>query len=153
MALQPPFRNPYKFAVLDWCSGWDSPVANTDTSRPPCCRFYIPVETGGTSTRTHHSNRLAVASSCPALFRSGARSLYQLACGNLRLLRLRASFRRKEETWFRTRFPAEPTENLPHGFFAKAKPTRNSSVAHPLGFEAKNSPIPLMVSLMPGRAA
>ena len=39
-------RHLYKSAVLDWFSGWDSPVANADRSRPPCGRFYIPVETG-----------------------------------------------------------------------------------------------------------
>src|SRR5258708_3408962 len=46
----------YKSA-FDWFSGWHSPVANADRSRPPGCRFYIPVETGGSKvTRSRKQN-------------------------------------------------------------------------------------------------
>ena len=51
-------RHLYKSAVLDWFSGWDSPVANADRSRPPCCRFHIPVETGGTKVTSRVSKIL-----------------------------------------------------------------------------------------------
>jgi len=64
-------RHLYKSAVLDWFSGWDSPVANADRSRPPCCRFHIPVETGGTkvTSRVNKSFRRVLRDWQPRLKR------------------------------------------------------------------------------------
>ena len=66
---------------------------------------------------------------------------------------MRISFWQEGEIWFRSRFPAEPTETLADRFFAEAKPTGNPSIPHPLGFEAENSLVSLMVFLAPGRTA
>src|SRR5260370_11597305 len=66
---------------------------------------------------------------------------------------LRISFWQEGEIWFRIRFPAEPTETLADRFFTEAKPAGNPSITHPLGFEAENSLVSLMVFLAPGRNA
>ena len=58
---------------------------------------------------------------------------------------------REGETWFRTRFPAEPTETLAHGFFAKAEPAGNPTIAHLLRFETENGAVSLMEFLVHGR--
>jgi len=49
--------------------------------------------------------------------------------------------------------PAESTETLPHGFFTEANPTRNPSIAHPLGFKAEDGLVSLRGFLVPGRTA
>jgi hypothetical protein len=64
---------------------------------------------------------------------------------------LRTCFRQEGETCFRTRFPAEPTETFAHGFFAKAEPAGNPTIAHLLGFEAENGAVSLMEFLVHGR--
>jgi len=50
------------------------------------------------------------------LFGNGGWSLEHRACRNHGQLYLRTCFRQEGETWFRTRFPAEPTETLAHAF-------------------------------------
>jgi len=65
-----------------------------------------------------------------------------------RQLYLRTCFRQEGETCFRTRFPAEPTETLAHGFSTKAKPAGNPTIAHLLGFEAEDGAVSLMEFLV-----
>jgi hypothetical protein len=77
----------------------------------------------------------------------------RLGGGNHGQLYLRTCFRQEGETCFRTRFPAEPTETLAHGFFTKAKPAGNPTIAHLLGFEAEDDAVSLMEFLVHGRTA
>src|SRR6266403_3080743 len=85
------------------------------------------------------------------LFGNRGWSLEHRACRNHGQLYLRTCFRQEGETWFRTRFPAEPTETLAHGFFAKAEPAGNPTIAHLLRFETENGAVSLMEFLVHGR--
>jgi hypothetical protein len=53
------------------------------------------------------------------LFRNGDWNFEQRACGNHGQLYLQTGFWQEGEAWLRTRFPAESTETLAHGFFTK----------------------------------
>jgi len=105
----------------------------------------------GLASRLLQPLRLAVAAFSPQADPYGGRGLEQRACGSHGQLYLRTRFRQEGETGFRTRFPAEPTETLAHGFFAKAKSAGNPTIAHLLGFEAENGAVSPRKFLVHGR--
>src|SRR6266851_5146922 len=111
------------------------------------------VENPHGSKKTIHGpiERVGVETLCSRIAWQLRHLIWGLFCGNHGQLYLRTCFRQEGETWFRTRFPAEPTETLAHGFFAKAEPAGNPTIAHLLRFETENGAVSLMEFLVHGR--
>jgi hypothetical protein len=126
--------------------GCGSCKRNSRTKQTSPTSSKIPIEGVGVKTFRRRTG-LRLRHLVGRLFRGRRWSLDQLACGNRGLLCLRISFWQEGENWFRIRFPAEPTETLADRFFAEAKPAGNPSITHPLGFEAENSLVSLVVFL------